>query len=1083
MKLLLAALLLVLASPSRAIRPTDDNAKDAKRFGLNRLEDKRPKADREKALKAVEDYNRGGRRRGLGLSAAGASAPAAARAVSQGFLEAAASELGLDPSELAIDRENAGQGNRNLLYRQTWRGLPVEFSRVKVHLAEDGSVLGVHSNFQKDIALDPSPRLSASAAEQAAVQDAGAGARASGEAALVVYPSREDGRAYLAWKISVRAPGGLWRYYVDARDGTILFRYNDLRYQAVCLTSGVVTAEVYDIDPASTPGPTQRRLNHLKVYVMDGSTYALTGGDTMLGQGFYCSGTKGKVFSQLQGPWVNVSNFRGPSAHYDNGTGVWSTVGTPLSSPHPYPVSATIISTINISGLAPTAVKFMPVFSAFQVGQIAGGDFGTGGDISDNDQLAIIDSADNPVASYIGNRGAFRGAAVPGQLMRLRLRSNAAVPNIGFDVSLSSWLALTNPSDWGPTGDINWTPALSPSGLRSEINLFYHLNRMRDYFISDVNKSSAANLSRPVNAMALAGPNFVNAFYDPENDNLFFGDVSDAFPADTFTDDATVPRHEYTHFVVEKLWPIQNFGQGGAISEAVADFFSAASLDFPRIGLHVVTAFGGTGALRELDCAVNGTCKVLGGNYNWAGEIHDDSNVISQALWEIRKDRIAAQGAAAGKSCADGLVFQSLLFFPDSIDELLDAMLKVDAIGGVPACGAGVCGGIAAGCVQSVINARFAAHGLILSGSTADPYDNAGFRNDGFQTAVDLSTISSVTGTILPAGDLDFFTFGAGPGRIEIELDLPPSGPFYKGYAMILYDKQHRPVAHASPPYDGFNTTGGFCDNGDCNTTASKVKLIHQNGEGGQFYLQVAGGETFAGASNSGVNSTVPYSFKVNIPPRAAHAASVVSASFDRDRLRFQVGVSSFAFAQVYKFSYAQLRDQAFAPIPNTRTQVPAQPADFLVMLSSQNQGGYLIGELQLQAGFAGRFPSVGTVYLEVFGYNVFGSTVSLGLSQALNLAADKTALTAFNNVFNPNRGEKTTIKYEIQTPGRVTLKLYTLNGNFVATIFDDDVAAGKGSVDWQGKNYTGSVVASGVYLLRMTGPGGTLTQKVAVVK
>lgn len=1078
-----ALLILALPLPARAIRPSEDAGRDAKRFGLDALEDKRPRPSRQALTRAAEEYNRRPRRRGLFLSAAGAAASASARAAAEDFLAAAALTLGVEPGDLVYERESAGAGHRTVLYRRTWRGLPVEFARIKVHLGDDGSVLDVHSDFQGDIALDAAPRLDAAAASAAARADAGAGARVSQNASLVVFPDRRTGMVHLAWKVSVRAPGGLWRYYVDAHAGTILFRYNDLRFQAVCLTSGIVTAEVYDIDPVNTPGPVSRRMNHLKVYVMDGSTYAVTGGDPFFGQGFYCSGTKGKVFTQLQGPWVNVSNFRGPSAHYDNGSGVWSTVATPISSPHPYPNDVTIISTINISGLAPTAVKFMPVFSAFQVGQISGGDFGTGGDISDNDQVTILDASNNPVASYIGNRGPFRAAAVPGQLMRLRLRTNASGTNTGFDVSLSSWLALTNPSDWGTSGDINWTPALAPVGLRSEISLFYHLNGMRDYFMSDVNKSSAANLSRPVHAMAFAGPNFVNAFYDPENDNLFFGDVSEAFPADTFTDDATVPRHEYTHFVIEKLWPIQNFGQGGAISEAVADYFSAASLNFPRIGNFVVGAFGGSGSLRELDCAANPPCKVLGSSYLWSGEIHDDSNVISQALWEIRKDRIAAQGAASGGSCADGLVFQSLLFFPDSIDELHQALLKADAVGAVAACGVGVCGGVAAGCVQSVINARFAAHGLILSGGVSDPYDNAGFRNDGFQTAVDLSTISSVVGTILPAGDLDFFTFGAGPGRIEVELDLPPFGSFYKGYALTLYDKQHRVVAQAAPPYDGINTTGGFCDNNDCHTTASKVKLVYQNPSGGQFYLLVAGGETFAGASNSGVNSAVPYAFKISAPPAAAHAASIVSAAFDRDRLRFQVAISSFPFAQVYRFSYAQLRDQSFVPMPNTRTQVPAQAGDYLVMLSSQNEGGRLMGELQLQAGFAARFPSVGTVYLEVFGYNVFGSTVSLGLSQPLNLTTDKNALTVFNNVFNPNRNEKTTIKYEVQSPGRVTLKLYTLAGDFVATVFDDDVPAGKGSVDWHGKNHLGSVVASGVYLLRMTGPNGSRTQKVAVVK
>jgi flagellar hook assembly protein FlgD len=74
-------------------------------------------------------------------------------------------------------------------------------------------------------------------------------------------------------------------------------------------------------------------------------------------------------------------------------------------------------------------------------------------------------------------------------------------------------------------------------------------------------------------------------------------------------------------------------------------------------------------------------------------------------------------------------------------------------------------------------------------------------------------------------------------------------------------------------------------------------------------------------------------------------------------------------------------------------------------------------------------------------------------------------------------------VKYSIASAGHVTVKLYTVTGRLVATMFDGDVGAGKGSVDWSGRNMTGNVVASGVYVVRAVGPGLDATEKIAVVK
>jgi hypothetical protein len=1085
MSLSAAAALVLLAAaalPASAVRPSARAKEEARRFGLDKLEGSVRRAARVGVQEEFTRFN--SRHEGrwklrvdprTGAPSAlseGRTAPRSGppEAVARQFLREQGSLLGVDPTALEVERESAGAGHRHVLYRQTYRGVPVEFARVKVHLNDDGSVIGANSTFEPDLNLSLTPAISAFDAARAAEADSRG--TADGAPSLVILPVESTGRSHLAWKVKVKAPQAAWRYYVDARTGQILFRYNNIRF-AVCLTSGVIQGSVFDIDPTSTPARS-RPFDNQWVYIADASTRALTGGDPTFGHGFFCGGAAGKISMGLQGPYVNVANFRGPSAHYDNGNGVWQTLSSPVSSPHPYPNSTIQISTINLTLAAPLAVKFLPVFSTFRVGEFSGADTSdtAGGGIADDDQLSISDGNGDPVGSFIGDRGSFNGSAVAGRVMRLTLKSNDSAQHDGYDVSLSSYLTLTSPFTYGAPNSSShvWTSADAPIGLRTEFNLFYHLNQMHDYFFGDVNRSSAAPVSRPVVAMAHVGPNMANAFYNPDYDNLMFGDVDTTAPSDAFSDDATVIHHEYVHYMVERIWPMQNFGQAGAISEGNADYFAASSLNDPSIGAYVLGALGGSGSLRDLDCQLPGIpCRVLS-NLSWVGEIHDDSIYLSQALWDIRRERIAARGYALGRSCVDNLVFQSLLYFPESFGEFYDALRRVDADGRVAA----ACGG--AGAAQAAINTAFATHGLILG--SGDAYE----RNDGFETATDVSTRSSISATIFPTSDTDFFSFGAGAGLIKITLNLPPFGGFYKGYQMKLFDRSRREVALAAPPYDGVNTVDGSCEVTDCNTTASRVVLLYNNPEGGLMYLQVTGGDSLNGSA-SGVQSSTPYTLQFEYPKGGAVGGSIVTATFDNDTISFDADVTTFTKLQDWRFSSAQLRDHNFNPLSNTRLNQPPLAGDFLTFLSSGAGYGHVTGSVKLAPGFAARYPASGTVYLEIFGYNVYGSTSSLGLSNPLNLTANAAELTAYNNVFNPARGDKATIKYATLAQGHVTLKLYTVTGTYVGTLLDADMPAGRGSLDWDGRNVSGSVVASGIYLLRIDAPGIHKTQKIAVIK
>ena len=81
-------------------------------------------------------------------------------------------------------------------------------------------------------------------------------------------------------------------------------------------------------------------------------------------------------------------------------------------------------------------------------------------------------------------------------------------------------------------------------------------------------------------------------------------------------------------------------------------------------------------------------------------------------------------------------------------------------------------------------------------------------------------------------------------------------------------------------------------------------------------------------------------------------------------------------------------------------------------------------------------------------------------------------------------RRGKAAIHYKVSQAGHVTIKIYDVNGGLVRTLVDDDQAASTGlSVDWDGMNEAGTIVANGVYIVKVKLPDGTYTKKVVVLK
>ena len=84
-----------------------------------------------------------------------------------------------------------------------------------------------------------------------------------------------------------------------------------------------------------------------------------------------------------------------------------------------------------------------------------------------------------------------------------------------------------------------------------------------------------------------------------------------------------------------------------------------------------------------------------------------------------------------------------------------------------------------------------------------------------------------------------------------------------------------------------------------------------------------------------------------------------------------------------------------------------------------------------------------------------------------------------FPNPFNI----QTTIQYGLREAGAVRLDVYNTLGQRVVRLVDERHEGGFYSVQWDGRDRLGRVVASGIYFARMQAAGETLVQKMVLLK
>ncbi len=988
-----------------------------------------------------------------------------------------------------LDREHRSPQEKNMLFKIKHRGIPVEFSKVSVHATANNEVFSAFSSLDGNIiGIDPAPTVQESQAK-ATVESSWAKTHLNGVVGELVYlPDTLDGDAHLAWKFRFRLnrPLGLWSVYVDAHSGKIVGEVNELRSINV-----TVRAAHWRKDPSDTSltGVTLSTMaspvRGVLAWSGDGATMTQLNPSNASGVVNNHPGAGNGFYATLRSTYAVVVDDEGNNQVIAVGglANPWRSVAISSSSASPYSVNTRTAQTYTCP--ANTVLSSLR-FGFFDVGFVSKTNTEESSTQDDFDYVEVLQPSVAPstaarLAVYTGDsRSPFNTFPSTGTQSILNLVANGVNGNGsegGYQVIVTS--CLVQSAGGGPLADVVYDyPSSSASvtgGQLTLTNIFKHIGEVQVRLSSAevVGSHSFTGGSRwntalkdPVIVHANFSTDLANAFFDPDLNGLFFGKGNSSVNQSRNLGLATdIVMHEYTHWAVDKIYELSNFGQSGAISEALADYIALDAFNGEYAAFVSSKSTFGEWAFPPTsgsagDCGKSTElCRQLKQSSpkqypgNWTGEIHDDSMILSGALWDL-KESLGSQGDLVAR----GLIKDALFYFPDSFQGFFEAMMSASR-----------------GDYDGQITTAFNAHGIGTWGFAGS--DNLE-PNDAFQTAKTIASGAKTQATIYPAGDVDMFRFVAGAGNVTVTLNRPfdSNTLMYLGYGFQVFDIGRQVLATAMP--SGVFELRGNSYVSD-KTASATISLTAPK----LLYVAISAPFGSGGNNDRSNSASLKYDVTTNFstPLNALSATQISAQMTDQRTIHLTANnLTGFGVEQSTEavVDHVDVRDHALTRLAN----VSNLAAGSEVTVNSQS-AGRVDTTVVLPANFFTLYPAIGSIYLELFVKNPSGRIYSIGLSNEIKIFTDQTGLTAYNNVFNPAKNQKATLRYQAATSGRYRMVIYTLAGDVVKTLVDRDEIAGMSSVDWDGKNGSGDIVASGIYLVHFEGPSVRTTKKVAVVK
>jgi Zn-dependent metalloprotease len=221
-----------------------------------------------------------------------------------------------DEKELVLVSIQSRENKVTVQFQQEYKSLPVLNSTVSVKMSDFGRVFVIGNDFQPGIDVNTTPTISKESAIVASFTGFGDlesmalegmiddnGIRVEGgDLYILPYESIDGLSRHLVYELTLFVDEmGIWRTYVDAHNGKVLWRYN-IVHSGI---DGQITASVRKDNVLQTP----QTVDIGGMYVnVDGQNV------TTAPDGSFTSSRSGSVSARLRGPYVKVTNGGGADA-------------------------------------------------------------------------------------------------------------------------------------------------------------------------------------------------------------------------------------------------------------------------------------------------------------------------------------------------------------------------------------------------------------------------------------------------------------------------------------------------------------------------------------------------------------------------------------------------------------------------------------------------------------------------------------------------------------------------------------------------------------------------------------------------
>jgi hypothetical protein len=159
----------------------------------------------------------------------------------------------------------------------------------------------------------------------------------------------------------------------------------------------------------------------------------------------------------------------------------------------------------------------------------------------------------------------------------------------------------------------------------------------------------------------------------------------------------------------------------------------------------------------------------------------------------------------------------------------------------------------------------------------------------------------------------------------------------------------------------------------------------------------------------------------------------------------------------------------------------PTSPASTTIQNEGFNEVSRVLSTYanqEIYFAFVHATTAAGNGFLDIRAFRIDGTIIEVSDADEVKLLTTE-LLGNYPNPFNP----ETVIKYSVATEGPVTIEVFNIKGQKVATLLNDVVEAGVHEVNWNGLDNAGRNVSSGVYFYRMQTETEVSTRKMVLLK